>query len=360
MGGWGKAGQRKYNEIPERSLKSIWRGLKLFVHLYSFHLWLWFLLAERRSTAGKAQKARLSPTKYYSKNQSDNIYRFQKVLLIKIMKAHVNQFFVRTTSVSLRWCNVQDVIVYRLSWLQRLRRPGDYEWKRKFALLWHIAVVRHLHVIFHFVRTRKLLPTHRTWEHLPLRSLVVQKCMSLEAILVLESFLHVLLCTLGAFVDAVLNACIPEKIEAAHRHFRQGFSLVIRWVVLPSYSPSHRLLAGAALFRWEEWTVRRWLAADVLRVVIESIINEQMWAIIAIMLDPHRNIVSIFFLCNIIGEGFVLLRKLADYVNQISAIWRLGREVDLCSRFVQCFIVVKVVHLHGLRFGNQHAVWNEM
>ena len=54
----------------------------------------------------------------------------------------------------------------------------------------HDAVVDLLQVLLHLVRPGELLLTDRAGEHLPVCPLVVQKCVSLEAVLIFEIVFH--------------------------------------------------------------------------------------------------------------------------------------------------------------------------
>lgn len=80
--------------------------------------------------------------------------------------------------------------------------------------------MRGLQVILHFVGTREFAPANWARKHLSLRALMIQKCMSLEAVLVLERLLDVVFRAFRALVDALGDTRVPEQVQAAHRHFR--------------------------------------------------------------------------------------------------------------------------------------------
>ena len=80
----------------------------------------------------------------------------------------------------------------------------------KIAVFRHVAIMRGFHVILHLVRPRELFPAHRTWEDFALRPLVIEESVSLEAVLVLERFLNVVLRALSALIHTILDARIAK------------------------------------------------------------------------------------------------------------------------------------------------------
>lgn len=84
--------------------------------------------------------------------------------------------------------------------------------RREGAILGHVAVVRRFHVIFHLVWPRELLAADRTRKNLALLALVVEECVSLEGVLVLEGLLNVFFCALSALVDAFCDGGVAKEV----------------------------------------------------------------------------------------------------------------------------------------------------
>lgn len=93
-----------------------------------------------------------------------------------------------------------------------LRSTRQKETEGHDAILGHEAVMHGLHVVFHFVRTRELFGAYRTGEHLALMALVVEKGVSLEAVLVFKRLLDVELGAFGALIDALADGSVTEEI----------------------------------------------------------------------------------------------------------------------------------------------------
>ena len=88
------------------------------------------------------------------------------------------------------------------------------------------AVVDLLQVLLHLVWPRELLLTDGTGKHLPVGPLVVEKCVSLEAVLVLEALHNLDLFTLYASVRPVAcNVSIFEQIQSSDTHVLQGLGV---------------------------------------------------------------------------------------------------------------------------------------
>ena len=84
------------------------------------------------------------------------------------------------------------------------------------------AVVNLLEMLLHLVRPRELFLTDGTWEDLPVGSLVIQKCVSLEAVLILEALDNLNLLTLNTSVRSVTcNVGIFEQIQSSDTHILQ-------------------------------------------------------------------------------------------------------------------------------------------
>lgn len=80
--------------------------------------------------------------------------------------------------------------------------------------------MRRLHVILHLVWPRKLLAADRTRKNLTLLALVIEECVSLKGVLVLEGLLNVFFCALSALVDAFRDGGIAKEVQPADGHFR--------------------------------------------------------------------------------------------------------------------------------------------
>lgn len=128
------------------------------------------------------------------------------------------------------------------------------------ALLGHEAIMHGFHVIFHFVRSRKFLAAHRTWKHLALVALVVEKRVPLKAVFVFEGLLDVELRALGALIYTLADGRVTEEIQAAHRHLRQLLGGVLR---LRCSATSHASL-------WGLTTARRRHRAGAARCVVRA------------------------------------------------------------------------------------------
>lgn len=100
--------------------------------------------------------------------------------------------------------------------------------KRHDTVLGHEAIMDSFHVVLHLVWSGELFAADGTGEDLPLVALVVKECVSLEAVLVLESFLDIEFGTLGALVDAFGDRSIAEQIKSTHGHLRQLLGRVLR------------------------------------------------------------------------------------------------------------------------------------
>ena len=104
------------------------------------------------------------------------------------------------------------------------------------------AVVDLLEVLLHLVRPGELLLTDRAGEDLPVGPLVVQKCVALEAVLVLEALHDLNLLTLYTAVRAVTcNVGIFEQIQPSDTHILQGLRVRTRLAGQVSPGPGVRV-----------------------------------------------------------------------------------------------------------------------
>lgn len=83
--------------------------------------------------------------------------------------------------------------------------------------------MRRLEVTLHLVRPRELLLTNRAGKHLPLGTLVIEECMPLKTVLVLEVLGDLNSLALDAAVRAVRgDGRVPQQVEPADRHLGKG------------------------------------------------------------------------------------------------------------------------------------------
>lgn len=67
-------------------------------------------------------------------------------------------------------------------------------------------------MVLHLVRTREFLAAYRAGKHLALMTLVIEKRMPLETVLVLEGLLYVELRTFGALINTLVDGSVTEEI----------------------------------------------------------------------------------------------------------------------------------------------------
>ena len=89
-------------------------------------------------------------------------------------------------------------------------------------MLGNNTVVNLLQMLLHLVGSGEFFLTDGTWENLPIGSLVIEKCVSLEAVLIFEALYYLDLFTLYTSVGAVTcNVGILEQIQSSDTHILQ-------------------------------------------------------------------------------------------------------------------------------------------
>lgn len=121
-------------------------------------------------------------------------------------------------------------------------------WKN--TIFWHETFVHSFHVIFHFIRPRKLLLTHGTGKHFPLVAFVVQKRVSLETILVFKCFLYIDFGTFSALVHPLVYRGVSKQIQTSNRHFRELLGGIC---ALRCCAASHSSFDGRTTRRGVHW-----------------------------------------------------------------------------------------------------------